>query len=439
MRVAIIGGGITGLSVADTLAAQGVQCTIFERDAALGGLAGSFQVNGVSLEKFYHHLYTSDQAMVEIIERMGLGEQFEWLPTNNSYYAHRFYRLSTPLDLLRFSHISLWDRFRLGLLYLRTRYVHDWRPLEAVTARDWLISMAGDRVYHAVWEPMLRAKFGRYADQVAAVWMWNKLKLRGSSRGKTQEERLGYLRGGFGQAIDAWIADLAGRGVQLRTSAPVERIVIESGRATAVQVGGRTEAFDAVMATVAPQVLATLAPGLPEDYREGLNEIEYLANVCLVMELDRSLSETYWLNIGDPTIPFTAVIEHTNMQRPEDYGGAHLAYISRYLDATDPLYALSAEELLEDYIPYLQRMFPRFERSWVKNVWAWRERYTQPVIGLHYSQLKPAFRTPVDGLWLCCMAQVYPEDRGMNYAAVFGQRAAAALLAAEPGPAVAEA
>jgi hypothetical protein len=94
---------------------------------------------------------------------------------------------------------------------------------------------------------------------------------------------------------------------------------------------------------------------------------------------------------------------------------------------------------LEDYIPYLQRMFPRFERSWVKNVWAWRERYTQPVIGLHYSQLKPAFRTPVDGLWLCCMAQVYPEDRGMNYAAVFGQRAAAALLAAEPGPAVAEA
>ena len=266
-------------------------------------------------------------------------------------------------------------------------------------------------------------------DQVAAVWMWNKLKLRGSSRGKTQEERLGYLRGGFGQALDAWVSDLTARGVDLRAGTPVERIVIRDGQAAGVKVDGETEDFDQVIATVAPQVFADLAPDLPADYLDHLDGIDYLANVCLVMELDRSLSEVYWLNIGDPDTPFTAVIEHTNMQRNTDYGGAHIAYISRYLDAADPAYTQSAEELLHGYLPYLQRMFSGFSRDWVRNVWAWRERYTQPVIGLHYSKRKPPFRTPVDGLWLCCMAQVYPEDRGMNYALVFGRRAAQALLA----------
>jgi protoporphyrinogen oxidase len=140
--------------------------------------------------------------------------------------------------------------------------------------------------------------------------------------------------------------------------------------------------------------------------------------------LDRSLSDTYWLNIGDPAIPFTGVIEHTNMQRAEIYGGSNLAYISRYLDPADPHYQMSAEALLNEYLPHLQKMFRGFSRDWVKQLWAWRERFTQPLIGLHYSQLKPSFKTPIENLWLSCMAQVYPQDRGMNYAIVYGKRAA---------------
>ena len=135
-QIAIVGGGMTGLSAADVLSRAGVSCTVYEQAPVVGGLAGSFEVNGTYLEKFYHHLFTSDLSMVALIERLGLGDRLEWLPTTNSYYANRFYRLSTPLDLLRFTRISLFDRFRLGLLYLRTRFIHDWRPLEAITARS---------------------------------------------------------------------------------------------------------------------------------------------------------------------------------------------------------------------------------------------------------------------------------------------------------------
>ncbi len=432
MDVAIVGGGITGLGAADELSQHGVSsCTVWERDGTVGGLAGSFKVKGVYLEKFYHHLFTSDTAMASLIERLGLGEDLEWLPTTNSYYINRIYRLSTPLDLLRFSHVGLLDRFRLGLLYLGSRFVRDWEALEAITAEEWLVRRAGRRVYEAVWEPLLRGKFGRYAGQVAAVWIWNKLKLRGGSRGKAQEERLGYLRGGFGRALDAWEQDLRARGVQIHLNAPVEEVRIEGGRVRGVVVAGRFHPYDTVVVTTAPEILLQIAPGLPADYRERLAQIKYLANVCLVMRLDRSLSDTYWLNVGDPTIPFTGVIEHTNMQRPETYGGAHLAYLSRYMDPTDPYYQMSAEELLAAYLPHLQKMFRGFSREWVREVWAWRERYTQPVIGLHYSRLKPPFQTPVQGLWLSCMAQIYPQDRGTNYALVYGRKVAQEVLAAQ--------
>ncbi|MFQ5859195.1 MAG: NAD(P)/FAD-dependent oxidoreductase [Anaerolineae bacterium] len=430
MHVAVVGGGVTGLSAADELSQRGVSCTIFEKDAALGGLAGSFKVNGVYVEKFYHHLFTTDTAAVATIERLGLADSLEWQPTTNSYYVNRIYRLSSPVDLLRFSPISFVDRIRLGLLYLSTRFVNDWHALEEITAREWLVRMAGESVYEAVWEPLLRGKFGKYADDVAAVWIWNKLKLRGSSRGKKQEERLGYLRGGFGQAIDAWEEHLRTRGVEIRLSSPVGEIHIEDGAATGVVVNGQFRPFDQVLVTTAPAIFGEIAPGLPADYRARLAQIRYLANVCLVMRLDRSLSDTYWLSVGDPTIPFTGVIEHTNMQRPELYGGVHLAYLSRYLDPEDRYYQMSAEELLTAYLPHLQKMFRGFSRDWVKEVWAWRERYTQPVIGQRYSQLKPSFKTPVANLWLCCMAQVYPEDRGMNYAIASGQKVAAKMMEA---------
>lgn len=428
MNIAIVGGGITGMSAADELSRHGLTCTIWEKDATVGGLAGSFKVNGVYLEKFYHHLFTSDQAMATLIDRLGLGDDLEWLPTTNSFYINRIYRLSTPLDLLRFSHLSFIDRIRMGLLYLSTRFIQDWRELETITAKEWLIRRAGRAVYEGVWRPLLRGKFGRYADQIAAVWIWNKLKLRGGSRGKKQEERLGYLREGFGRAIDAWEKVLRDRGVEIRLNSPVEEVPIDGGRATGVVAAGQFYPFDQVIVTTAPEIFLQIAPNLPADYRAQLAQIAYLANVCLVMRLDRSLSGTYWLNVGDPTIPFTGVIEHTNMQRPEMYGGAHLAYLSRYMDPTDPYYQMSAEELLSAYLPHLQKMFQGFSRDWVKEVWAWRGRYTQPVIGLNYSQIKPALKTPIAGLWLSSMAQIYPQDRGTNYAVIFGQKVAHQVL-----------
>lgn len=433
MRIAIVGGGLTGMSAAYELSRAGHTITLYERDAVLGGLAGSFRVNSALLEKFYHHLFTSDTAMAGLIEDLGLGGDLVWNATVTSlYHANRIFRLSTPLDVLRFTPLSLIDRFRLGMLAIIPRFVRNWHKLEEITAKDWLVKWAGERVYKVAWEPLLRNKFGPYADQVAAVWFWNKLKLRGGSRGRGQAENLGYLVGGFGRALDAFEARLRELGVDIRLSSPVTRIDVQGGTLGDVVTAAGRESYDLVLVTTAPQVLLDIAPTLPEDYRQRLAPITYLANACLILKLNRPLSSTYWLNISDPDIPFVAVVEHTNMQRPAEYGGSHLAYLSRYMPPDDPYYAMSAEELFQAYLPHLKTVFPNFSPDSVEDLYLWREKYTQPVVRLRYSELRPPFQTPVKGLWLCCMAQIYPEDRGMNYAVVYGKKVAREILKAHP-------
>ncbi len=428
MRIAVVGGGLTGMSAALALSEAGVRVSLFERDATLGGVAGSFEVNGTLLERFYHHIFTSDTAIQEMIARLGLSSRLEWSQTNTSYFADRIYRLSAPLDLVLFRPLPLIDRLRMGLLVFQARMVRDWHPLEAQTARQWLTHLAGARVYHDVWAPLMRGKFGPYADEISAVWMWNKLKLRGSSRGKGMRESLGYLRGGFGLLIEAMTGALLKQGVSIKSATPVERIE-QHGGGFVVRTSVGEEEFDQVLVTVAPALFADMVPWLPGEYLERLRQIRYLANVCVILSLERGLSEVYWLNISDNSIPFVGLVEHTNLRRPAEYGGRHLVYLSRYCDPDDMYYRMSDHDLVQAYLPHLQRIFPHFRSDWLVQSYVWRERYAQPVIAMHYSELKPPFASPAAGLWLCSMAQVYPEDRGMNYAVDYGQRIAGEILA----------
>lgn len=428
MQIAVVGGGLTGMTAAHDLAQAGHAVTLFERDAILGGLAGSFEVGGTSLERFYHHIFTSDRSVLDLIEDLGLGGRMEWRATTTSYYADRIYRLSTPIDVLRFRPLPFLDRMRFGLLVFQARFVGDWRPLEEMTAQEWLTRLSGRRVYEQVWAAMLRGKFGDRAEEISAVWIWNKVKLRGGSRGKSGQERLGYLEGGFGLMVEGLEAKLTDMGVMVRKGTPVETVEPLDAGGFAVHVGNDLSRFDQVLVTTAPTLLADMAPSLPEGYRHQLHSIEYMANVCCVLELDRSLGQVYWLNISDNSIPFVGLVEHTNIQSPQSYGGSHLVYLTRYCDPEDAYYRMGDDELVRAYLPHVRRIYPHFRPEWVRRSHVWRERFAQPVIAKHYSRLRPDFATPQPGLWLGCMAQIYPEDRGMNYAVRYGHLVAQRIL-----------
>ena len=191
---------------------------------------------------------------------------------------------------------------------------------------------------------------------------------------------------------------------------------------------GSVESDKVIATTALPLVADMVEDWASPDYLSSLRRIDYLSNVCLVLQLDRSLSSTYWLNVNDPSFPFVGVIEHTNFEKAANYGGNHIVYLSKYLPHTDALYNMTAKEVLEFSLPYLQKMFPAFDLSWVRKYDVWKARWSQPVVEKHYSALIPSEDGPRSGFYLCSMAQIYPEDRGTNYAIREGRKIAARLI-----------
>lgn len=416
-HVVVVGGGFCGLAAAYEFGRLGVRATVLEQEASVGGLAGSFSVGDAMLEKFYHHWYTHDGHVMRLIGELGLGSAVQVRASRTgTYYAHDFFKLSNPVDLLRFKPLPFVDRIRLGLLALRVRHVRNWQRLEHRTAAAWLREMGGDRAYRVVWEPLLCGKFGDLAEEIAAVWIWNKLKLRGSSR-RGGAEQLAYFNGGFAALADAIANAVRMRGGDIRTDTEATGLQVCGGRVAGVAAGERMFAADAVVATAALPIVADLvAPHLAEEYVRRLGAIRYLANICVVLEMSHALSETYWLNVNDPSFPFVAVIEHTNLEPAHTYGGRHIAYLSRYLPTSDPLYSAPDSEVVAFTLRHLGRMFPNLDEQTVLASHVWRAPYAQPVVARGYRQCIPDSRTPLENFFLATMAQIYPEDRGTNYA-----------------------
>jgi len=433
-HIVIIGGGYTGITAAYELSKHGVQVTIIEKEKELGGLARAFDVGaGVQLERFYHHWFTNDKYIIDLIEENGLSNNIIWNETNTGmYFSNNFYKLSSPLDLLKFTALSFIDRIRLGLLTINARYITNWKPLEKFTAEEWLIKKAGKRVYEVVWEPLLKGKFGIYKSQVSAVWIWNKLKLRGGSRDKKGGESLAYYKGGFAALTDALTKVIISQGVNIVKETAVSSILHKNNRVTGIVVNnGESIKCNRIISTLALPLLTEIynnsnfiSNSNIEKYRKKISNIEYIGNICLVLILNRSLSDTYWSNVNDAGFPFVALIEHTNFEPTETYNGKHIVYLSKYLPVTDSLYAMSRDELLEFSLPYIKRMFKDFKSEWLTDVYLWKEPYSQPIVTCDYSEKIPSYHSPVEGLYVSCMAQIYPEDRGTNYAVMQGKKVA---------------
>lgn len=429
-RVGIIGGGYAGLTAAYELQKQGYHVTVLEKDGYWGGQAATIPLFDTYIEHFYHHLFGSDTHIIGLMEELGIADRLEWIASKvGFYYEGKILDFVTPMDLLRFTPLSLWNRVKLGLMYLYMQRVSDWHPYERITAKEWLLKYMGQEIYDKVWGALLRGKFGDLADEVAMVWLWGKIKVRASSRrGAQQQEKLAYPRGSFQVITDALLERLRAGGADLRTGQQVERVITEAGepdRVTGLMTRqGQKLPFDAVICTAPGYELLRIAPQIKGPYADNLRAIRYQATLVLLLVSKHSLSRIYWMNIPDRSFPFVAVIEHTNYVPPRNYQGRHIIYVSNYLDRDDPRYRMEGDELLQLYTPYLQRINPEFDESWVEQKFVLRADAGQPVITCNYSQRLPAHRTPLRGLYLANTLQIYPEDRGTNYAVMIGKRIA---------------
>jgi protoporphyrinogen oxidase len=429
-NIAIVGAGLAGLTAALRLTESGYRVRIFERYPRPGGLARALDVGGEPLEAFYHHLFTTDTAYVALAEELGLGEEIEWLPSRMGIWSEgRLWDFGTPVSLLRFGPMSFVDKLKFGLSTLWLQRQHDPRPFENITAADWIRRHQGETTWRNVWGPLLYQKFADDAERVAMVWLWGKIYLRGRSRSRSGlGESLGYMKGSFIRLVERLAARIEAAGGTFHLADAVQRIDRE---ANGFSVVTRNEAYPASKVLVAapiPDHLAIAGHLLPETERDALGSLRATGAICTILELERSLTPFYWLNIADPEMPFGGLIEHTNYIPAERYDGRILLYISNYLFTDHPLYNARKSEIIDTYLPYLQRINPAIDRSWILASHHFRADYAQPVVTTGYREKIPPMRTSVPGLYLCSMAQIFPEDRGQNYAIVYGEKAARSIV-----------
>jgi protoporphyrinogen oxidase len=430
-EIAIVGAGIGGMAAAYDLVNAGHHVEIFEASDQVGGLAGGFKDPDWdwTVEKFYHHWFASDRYMLELIEQLGLKDQVLFpRPYTVVYHQGKFYPFDSILAAIQFPGLG-WglNKIRFGLVGLYLRLTSNWRPLERVTVDAWMRKWAGDRVYETMWEPLVIGKFGeRYASQVNMAWLWARLKARTT--------RLGTFQGGFQAFADQFAGRLRELGVEIHLSTPVNSIE-PSPQGLRIEAPTGERCFDQCLVTTSPALLARMAPALPPDYLEGLLSLKSMGAVVMVLALKHSLSEEgyYWYNIPKSAgFPFLAVVEHTNFVSAEHFNGDHIVYVGDYLEPSHEYFQLTKEELLERFLPALQRINPDFSPEWVRKSWLFRTKYAQPVPEINHSKNIPTIRTPLDGLYFASMSQVYPWDRGTNFAVQIGREAAQLMLQEQP-------
>jgi protoporphyrinogen oxidase len=449
---------VCGLTAGHRLARAGHRVDVYERWPGLGGQAATFDLGGgTRLERYYHHLFTSDRHIAALYAELGMPDAIEWHPSSVAFFARgALHPFVTPLDLLRFSPLPPAARVRLGAAVLALqRFAGDPAPFEDVTARAWIERWMGRAAWREVWGPLLRGKFGERADEIAMVWLWSKLRLRRSVRGEdVKQERLGYPTGSWEPLFEALRASIEGAGGRVLLDRPAARLeraqeggfVVVAGAPDSFRSGhdprafaeAGTERYDRVLATVPGDVFERLlAPGLAAEvgaeYLERVRGIEYFAALALLLELDRPFSPYYWTNVADRALPFVGLIEHANFLPPARYGGRRFLYVANYLPHGQELLELDADALLRRYEAGLRAVNPAFSLEWVREARRFTEPAAQPIVTPGYARRMPPLRTPAAGLVLANTTQVYPEDRGTNYAVRLGEEAAGVLLGAPAG------
>ncbi|MBI2621140.1 MAG: NAD(P)/FAD-dependent oxidoreductase [Candidatus Levybacteria bacterium] len=423
MRIAIIGAGFTGLSAAYYLQKDGHSVTIFEKDPHPGGLAIGFREKEWewSLEKHYHHWFTNDKFILRLAKEIG-HKVIVRRPKTSVYVDGKIYQFDSPLKVLLFPKLSIIDRLRMGFVISLLRYNPIWKPLEKINATKFLPKAMGQRGYKMIWEPLFKNKFGPYASDISLAWFWARIVKRTPS--------LAYPQGGFLEFANHIVKVIEKRGGKVYFNTDVVELssngkpsikfkkIGNAQKAPELEIGN----YDAIVVTLPSFLFFKIAPELPQDYKQKFAKLRGLGATNLMLRLRKPFFNdgTYWLNVCDETSPVMAIVEHTNFMDKKYYNNEHLLYLGNYLPADSKRFSLEKEEVLKLLDPFLQKINPNYRKSLIDYA-LFKVSFAQPVIPTNYSKMIPPFKTPLPNVYLSNIEQVYPWDRGTNYAVELGE------------------
>lgn len=430
-RWAIVGGGLLGMTLAYRLAQAGARVTLFDAADRLGGLASAWSLDGVVWDRHYHVTLLSDSHLRALWAELGLESELRWAETRTGFYTGgRLHALSSSLDFLRFPPLRLTDKLRLAATILHASRVRDPLPLEEVPVSDWLRRWSGRRTFETIWLPLLKAKLGERYRETSAAFLWATIaRLYAARRTGLKKEMFGYVPGGYARVLGRFAEALAGEGVEIRTGHAAESIAPAPGGGIRIDfLDGPRESFDQAVVTVPAPVAARVCRGLSADEAARLRGIQYLGIVCASLLLRKPLAGYYVINITDPGVPFTAVVEMSTLVDRAELGGHTLVYLPKYVDPDDPFFDLPDDEVRETFLTALERMVPGFDRRDLLAFRVSRVRHVFALPTLRYSKRLPPMTTSVPGLHLVNAAHIAHGTLNVNETIQLANRAAAAIM-----------
>ncbi|OGH17357.1 MAG: hypothetical protein A3C30_04105 [Candidatus Levybacteria bacterium RIFCSPHIGHO2_02_FULL_40_18] len=418
MKIGIIGAGFTGLSAAYYLAQKGYDVTVFEKDEKPGGLAVGYREKewDWSLEKHYHHWFTNDKSVLKLANDIN-HKVIIRRPKTSSFVDGGIFQLDSPTSLLKFPKIGFLDRVRMGASLAALRYNPVWRPLERFRAQSYLELSMGKDAYLKIWKPLMQNKLGKYAGDVSLAWFWARVYKR--------TESLAYPEGGFLSFAEHLQKEVEKKGGKFYYNTEVTELKSQKSKVKIISQKSKVKdhEFDSVTVTLPSFFFIKIAPQLPADYKKNLLKLKSLGALNLMLRLKKQFltDGTYWLSVCDAKSPILAIVEHTNFIDNEHYNNEHIIYLGNYVEQDDPRFKMTEDELLKLYDPWLRKINPNYKLS-IINYKLFKAPFAQPIIPTNYSKIIPPPETPLPNVYLANIQQVYPWDRGTNYAVELGQK-----------------
>jgi protoporphyrinogen oxidase len=422
-KIIVLGSGAMGLAAAHRALSCGHEVVLLEAAQDPGGMAAHFDFGGLSIERYYHFICKSDEPTFALAAELGIGNRIRWRATSMGYFiGNGLHRWGDPFSLLRFPHLSLAEKIRYGLLMFVSVKRKAWPALEHLTAREWIESWCGKRVYDKLWTPLFALKFYEYADSVSALWIWTRIHRLGRSRRSMLQEELGYLEGGSETLVNALVANIRERGGQIRLAEPATRVTCEDGRVTGVETAEGRYAADAVISTVPTPLVAKLVPDLPAENRRAYDKIVNIGVICVILKLKRSVTPHFWVNIVDDALPMPGIIEFSNL-RPMP-NGETIVYVPFYMPTTNPLWSRPDDVFIMESQKAIRRINTGLSETDFLDARVGRLPHAQPICPPGFQSMIPAVQTPIEGLQIADTCFYYPEDRGVAESVRLGRRMA---------------
>jgi protoporphyrinogen oxidase len=424
-RVVVVGAGAMGLAAAYQAAKNGHDVDLIEAAPEPGGMAGHFNFDGVSIERFYHFVCKTDYPTFELLKELGLEDAMQWRATSMGIVmGGRLHDWGDPLSLLRFPHLSFWQKLRYGLFALVSVRRNKWPAIENENARTWITRWCGEGVYRRLWKPLFDYKFYEYADNISALWIWTRIRRIGRSRKSMMQEELGYIDGGSITLVNALMKGIGQIGGRVRLGEPALEIAGDNGRVTGVRTAKAFYAADAVICTSPTPLVAALVPGLPDDWKQRYNAIHNIGVICVIFKLRRSVSPHFWVNVSESDIPIPGFIEFSNLRNT---GSDIVVYVPYYMPVTHEKFSWPEDKLIGEAFNCLRRANPELTTADIRATKVARLRYGQPICEPNFATKIPPVQTPIAGLQIADTCYYYPEDRGIAESVRLGRQMAEAV------------